>query len=242
MKAGSPSVSADGWVRYCIWEHSSTIRDLYTARARDEKEEMTCAAQAAELVAPLVMPGDTLLDAGCGSGYFFHSLRRRSIAAEYYGIDAAPTLIAIGRRELAAFGLPPERLGVRRIEDIDGAVDHVICLNVLSNIDNYHRPLERLLKMARKSLILRESAGAGACYSYVRDVYLDPGVDLNVHVNRYDAAELIGFMEAYGFTVDRIADRHSGDAPEMVIGHPHWWTFFRAVRVPAAARSSHADE
>ena len=242
MKVRNPSICTDGWLRHCIWEHSSTIRDLYTARARDEREEMTCAAQAAELVAPLVTPGETLLDAGCGSGYFFHSLRRRNIAADYYGIDAAPTLIAIGRRELAAYGLPPERLEVRRIEDIDGAVDHVICLNVLSNIDNYHRPLERLLKMARKSLILRESAGAGACYSYVRDAYLDPGVDLNVHVNRYDAAELIGFMEAYGFTVERITDQRSGDAPEMVIGHPHWWTFFRAVRAPAAAVCSHASK
>jgi hypothetical protein len=137
--------------------------------------------------------------------------------------------------------LPAERLEVQRIEDLDGEVDHVICMNVLSNVDNYHRPLERLLKMARKSLILRESAGAGACYSYVRDAYLDPGVDVNVHVNRYDAAELTGFMAGYGFTVDRIADRRSGDAPEMVIGHPHWWTFFRAVRTPAATGSSHAS-
>ena len=35
---------------------------------------MTCHAQAAELLAPHVAPGDTLLDASCGSGYFFHSL------------------------------------------------------------------------------------------------------------------------------------------------------------------------
>ena len=114
-------------------------------------------------------------------------------------------------------------------------------MNVLSNVDITHRPLERLLQMARKSLILRELAGAGARYSYVRDAYLDPGVDLNVYVNRYDAAELASFMEGHGFTVDRIADRRSSDAPEMVIGHPHWWTFFRAIRVPAAARSSCAD-
>jgi hypothetical protein len=58
----NPSIRSDGWLRNCIWEHSSIIRDLYTARARDEKEEMTCAAQAAELVAPLVRPGDSLLE------------------------------------------------------------------------------------------------------------------------------------------------------------------------------------
>ncbi|HLN07709.1 MAG TPA: class I SAM-dependent methyltransferase, partial [Xanthobacteraceae bacterium] len=82
----------------------------------------------------------------------------------------------------------------------------------------------------KKSLILRESAGKTARYTYVRDVHLDHGVDLKVHVNRYDASEIVAFMGDYGFDVEVIADRRSGGEPEMVIGHPHWWTFFRAVR------------
>src|SRR5260370_21414727 len=127
---------------------------------------MDCAAQAAELLAPLTMPGDTLLDAGCGSGYFFHSLKHRAIPLEYHGIDAAPSLIAIGQRELPAHGLPADHLRVLRIEDIAREGDHVLCMNVLSNLDNSHRPLERLLTMAGKSLILRESAKDGARYSY----------------------------------------------------------------------------
>jgi SAM-dependent methyltransferase len=224
------ALNNDGWRRYSIWEHSATVHQLYRARARDEAVEMSCAAQAAELLAPLVTSGDTLLDAGCGSGYFFHSLRRRDIPAEYHGIDASPSLIAIGREELPRFGLAPERLSVLRIEDLDGAVDHVICMNVLSNIDNYQRPLERLLALARKSLILRESAGDSTLYTYVRDTFLDPGVELRVHVNRYDRTELQTFIEERGFTVETTVDRRSGGAPEMVIGYPHWWTFFRAIR------------
>jgi SAM-dependent methyltransferase len=224
----------DGWQRHCIWEHSATIRELYLRRARDEAEEMNCAAQAAALLAPIAAPGDSLLDAGCGSGYFFHSLKRRAIPAEYHGIDAAPSLIAIGRRELPAHGLPADRLRVLRIEDIDGEVDHVLCMNVLSNLDNYHRPLERLLMMARKSLILRESAKDGAQYSYVRDPYLDAAVELKVHVNAYDADELEAFIARHGFRVERIVDRRTGGRPELVIGHPHWWTFFRAVRIARA--------
>ena len=220
----------DGWQRHCIWEHSETVRTLYTGRARGEAEEMTCAAQAAELMAPYVGVGDSLLDAGCGSGYFYHSLRKRGIPAEYYGIDAAPSLIAIGRRELVRHGLSADRLHVLRIEDLDGAVDHVLCMNVLSNIDNFCRPLERLLRIARKTLILRESAKEGGLYRYVRDRFLDPGVQLNVHVNAYDTNELMAFIRGYGFTVERITDRRAGDQPEMVIGEPHWWSFFRAVR------------
>lgn len=220
----------DGWQAHNIWEHSAHVRDLYAQRARGEAEEMTCAAQAAELLAPLVRPGEALLDAGCGSGHFLHSLKRRNIPLDYYGVDASPSLIEIGRRELAAHGLAPDRLQAVRIEDLDGAFDHVLCMNVLSNIDNYHRPLERLLKITRRSLVMRESLKRGASYHYVRDAFLDPGVELSVHVNVYDLDEMTGFIADRGFSARVVEDRRCGGQPEMVIGHPHWWTFVVAER------------
>jgi SAM-dependent methyltransferase len=223
----------DGWTAHNIWAHSRTVRELYRCRARDEAEEMTCAAQAAELLLELVAPGDSVLDVGCGSGYFFHALRRRNVAAAYYGIDATPEFIGIAHDELAAFGLARDRMRVLRIEDFRGSADHVLCMNVLSNLDNFHRPLERMLRAARKSLLLRESIKEGGSTRYVRDDYLDPGVDLKVHVNAYDRAEIMSFIRAHGFDVEEIVDRRSGGAPEDVIGYPHYWTFLVAHRVGA---------
>jgi SAM-dependent methyltransferase len=223
-------IATDGWQRYCIWEHSATVKDLYARRCRMEAEEMTCAAQAAELLAPLVTAGDTLLDAGCGAGYFYHSLRVREIPVAYYGIDAAPSLIAIGREWLPAFGLPAERLQVLRLEDLAGSVDHVLCMNVLSNLDNYHRPLERLLQCARKSVILRESCRDQAEYRYVEDRFLDRGQPLKVYVNAYALQDVKTFIESYGFSARHVEDRRTGTRPEMVIGHPHYWTFLVATR------------
>ena len=228
------AIRADGWHRYNIWEHSATVRDLYTRRCTLEAEEMTCHGQAVELLAPHVMPGDTLLDAGCGSGYFFHALRRRKIAVEYHGIDATECLIDIGRTHLPRHGLPSERLQVLRIEDLDAEVDHAVCINVLSNIDNFHRPFERLLKAARKTVILRESASASASYSYVRDRFLYPGVDLGVHVNTYAIGDLVSFAQSYGFATTVIEDERTRNEAELVIGHPHYWRFFICIRAAAA--------
>jgi SAM-dependent methyltransferase len=227
-------VRDDGYLAHHIWEHSASVRELYARRCRREAEEMTCAAQCAELLAPRVRPGDTLLDAGCGSGYLWHSLRDRGLDVDYWGIDASPTLIGVGRREMPAFGLPAERLRVTRIEDAAGEADHVVCMNVLSNVDNYHRPLARLLGMARRTLVLRESLAPGPSrYAWVRDRYLDPGVRLHVHVNTYDRDEVAAFVRAHGFRPGVVTDRRTGGRPEDVIGHPHHWTFLVADREDA---------
>src|SRR4029434_3747344 len=47
------------------WINDRGTFDLYRRRCRREAEEMTCAAQAAEILAERVASGETLLDAGC---------------------------------------------------------------------------------------------------------------------------------------------------------------------------------
>ena len=127
----------------------------------------------------------------------------------YFGIDASESLIAIGRDTLPKFGLPAERLTVQRIEDTDGTCEHVVCLNVLSNIDNYHRPLERMLLMARRASSCGNAQGRRRV-SLREGHFLDAGVDLRVHVNHYDIGEVTEFIREYGFDVDRVVDRRTG--------------------------------
>ena len=224
------AIRRDGFAAFSTWAHSATVRSLYRSRCRCEVEEMTAHRQAIELLRPHVEPGDVLLDAGCGSGYFFHSIRVRNLPLEYFGIDACAPLLDIGRNELSAYGLAPDRLIDLRIEDLAGEVDHALCINVLTNMDNYQRPLERLLLTARKTVILRESISDVASYAYVRDDFLDAGVNLKVHVNTYDRAEIASFIESYGFDVAFHEDEYTGGRVQQVIGYPHWWTFVCAIR------------
>lgn len=218
-------IRLDGWQRFNIWEHSASVRKLYEQRARRQAEEMTCAAQAAGLLRPLVAPGDTLLDVGCGSGYFFHSLAQRKIPAEYYGLDASTPLIALGQSILPEYGLPAERLLVGRVEDLNAKVDHIVCMNVLSNIDNFHRPLERMLRSARKSVILRESVKDGAEYRYVIDKYLEAGEPLRVHVNAYARNDIAALAAELGYDARFVEDERARGQAELVIDYPHYWTF-----------------
>jgi SAM-dependent methyltransferase len=226
-------IESDGWARFNIWEHSTQVRTLYARRCRREVEEMTSHRQAVRLLTPHVRSGDSILDAGCGSGYLFHSLAAVGVPVEYYGVDASASLLAIGRDILPHYGLAAERLIEMRLEDMNAQVDHVICVNVLSNVDNYHRPLERLLLAARKSVILRESISDFSRYTYVEDRYLDPGVRLKVHVNTYAREEIDAFIRSYGFEVNFHIDDYTGGKPQQVIDNPHWWMFVEAVRMAA---------
>jgi cyclopropane fatty-acyl-phospholipid synthase-like methyltransferase len=224
-------IRTGGWERYSVWEHSSALRELYARRARDEEPEMTCAAQAAELLAPLARAGETLLDVGCGAGHFSHSLRRRKIDVQYFGIDASRTFIEIGRHALAAFGVDNRQLAVMRIEDLDAEFDHIVCLNVLTNLDNFHRPLERMLRCARRSVILRESIADQASMTYVKDRFLDDDVEVNVHINTYSRSDVLDFIRRYGFEATEHVDRRAGGQAEMVIGYAHHWSVVVARRV-----------
>lgn len=212
----------------CIWNYSPQVRELYRMRCREEVEEMDCAAQAAELLRSVLLPGEVVVDVGCGSGYFYHSIRRRKFDCAYFGLDQSAPLVEIGRRELGTYGLPAENLIVGKIENAELDCDHVICMNVLSNLPNFHEPLHRILSGVRKTVILRESLGVKSSYQYVEDRYLEVKEPLFVYVNTYDQREFISFIESYGFKAVSIVDNRCQGRPEKVIDYDHYWQFVMA--------------
>ena len=223
-------IKSDGWSIHSTWENSQDLQDLYRRRCRQEEVEMTCHAQAADMLKEIASEGDLILDIGCGGGYFYHSIKKRKMPVHYCGIDAAYSLIEIGRNEMSKYGLTDKNLQQIRVEDLNGSADHIVCMNVLSYCDNYHRPLERMLKMAGKSVVLRESIREKSQYSYVEDFYLDSGVTLKTSLNHYGEGEILSFIESYGYSAEIVQDIRTGGEPEIVIDHPHYWTFIRAIR------------
>ena len=85
--------------------------------------------------------------------------------------------------------------------------------------------------MARKTLVLRESLAETSQYSYVKDKFLDEGVDLNVYVNTYNQQEVMDFIQTHGFKVQLITDEYTGGKPQQVIGYEHHWKFMLAEKI-----------
>lgn len=220
-------INKEGFKNNSTWDHSASLRDLYKKRCLKQVDEMTCHAQVAKLLIPSLKKGDVVLDAGCGSGYFYHSFKDRGVDINYMGVDASEALIQIGRDCIPA--LSDQNLFCERIENLDGEADHVTCINVLTYNEHYHRPLERLLKMAKKNLILRESIHqAPTQILYVEDKYVDK--PLKVNVNNYCQDEMVDFIKSYGFDVEIVVDDFTKGEMQMVIDYPHYWKIIKACR------------
>jgi SAM-dependent methyltransferase len=218
--------------RWNPWANDRNTLALYRRRCRQEAEEMTCAAQAAELIAERVRPGESLLDAGCGAGYYLHSLRARGVDVAYHGVDYTPEMIELAREEMCPRAdVAPERFALGAIEDVADTFDTVLCFNVLTNSPHYALPLERLLHATRRRLLLRESMAEALAIRYTPDPYLDDGArHIRVYHNTYPIDEVTAFIEEHGFSVTRVADRRSNDGMEMVVDIPHYWRILVAER------------
>ena len=215
------------------WANDRNTLALYRRRCRQEAVEMTCAAQAATILAEKMTPRETLLDAGCGGSYYYWSFLKRGIEIEYYGLDYTPQMIDLARQEMCArTKLSSDRFRLGSIENLDQEFDNIICFNVLTNSPHYALPLERLLRCTQKRLLLRESLGDELIIRYTPDPYLDEGKrHIRVYHNMYPIKEVMSFIKEFGFTVTQIQDERSRDGIEMVVDIPHQWRILLAERV-----------
>jgi SAM-dependent methyltransferase len=214
------------------WAADRQTLELYRSRCRREAVEMTCAAQAAEILRDRVAAGESLLDAGCGGGYYYWSFADRGLPIEYSGLDYTPEMIELARTELAPrAGLAPERFHLGWIEQLDREFDTIVCFNVLTNSPHYALPLERMLHCARRRVLIRESMAQELIVRYTPDPYLDEDKrHIRVYHNTYPIDEVQSFCEEHGFTVTPIPDRRTNDQVEMVVDIPHHWRILLAER------------
>ena len=104
-----------------------------------------------EVLARLDLKGDeTVLDAGCGSGRVTRLLCERLPDGKVIGVDAAPSMIALAREQLAEFGDRVELLVADLTElELDQQVDAVFSNATFHWILNHQRLFNHLIAVLR---------------------------------------------------------------------------------------------
>jgi ubiquinone/menaquinone biosynthesis C-methylase UbiE len=159
MSSNEPAVSAgEAWR---VWPSMSDYGTLLYRRAIGELPEMESARTAALRMREYVRAGDRILDVGCGAGHYLRSLRRAiDVPFTYLGIDATPGYVDLARRawsgdEQASF----QQGDVFALPFADGEFDLVMSCNLLLHLPSIQRPLAELVRVARRTVLVRTLVG-----------------------------------------------------------------------------------
>ncbi|MCJ2186876.1 class I SAM-dependent methyltransferase [Novosphingobium beihaiensis] len=148
-------------------------------------------ALAVDMLAPA--PGETILDAGCGTGAAMAAMLARA-RCHVTGVDASETMLAAARRKLGAqavcMNVPLEDLPFA-----DASFDAVLALNVLYFNDAENRmlrSLRRVLRPGGRLVAYVTDRGSMAGWSFTRE---------GLH-RLYDAGALQEALAASGFACE----------------------------------------
>ena len=101
------------------------------------------------LLAP--RPGETLLDVGCGTGWFSRRLAARD-ALNVTGLDIEPSWLAYARtRDPRTSYLQGD---ARTLPFADGSFDQVLSITALGFIDDWPRALAEILRVGRRRFVV----------------------------------------------------------------------------------------
>ncbi len=101
-------------------------------------------------------PGETLLDVGCGTGYFSRRFTQEA-ALNVTGIDIAEAALTFARDKFAHDKSPHIDFGradATRLPFADGAFDHVVAVTSLCFVAEQARALREMARVARRRVAL----------------------------------------------------------------------------------------
>ncbi len=170
-----------------VWNRNTEYGDVFFKRAIGDLPEMESSKAAASHVARLVKDNFNIVDVGCGSGHYLKSLiGKLKVPFHYMGIDETQYYVDLGKKAWSNKKSFKEYLksadfkrgDIFKLPFGDEIGDIVMCNNVLLHLPSIKDPIQELIRISRKYIIIRMLLGNNTfrikqCYE--PEIYDDKG-------------------------------------------------------------------
>lgn len=170
-----------------VWDANIEYGDVFYKRATGSLPEMESSKAAAKHVKKILQSGDKLIDIGCGAGHYLKSLVNTIVIPfNYLGVDATDYYVKLGNKAWSSQIEDTSCLETADFKQGDifnipvqaNEADVVMCNNVLLHLPSVEKPINELIRISKKYIIIRMLLGENTFrikQSYAPEVYDENG-------------------------------------------------------------------
>lgn len=140
-----------------IWDDDKAYGERFFHRIKGELPEMESSKALAKILKKQIYKNYNILDVGCGCGHYLKSLLSEiEIPFNYTGVDATNYYIELAKKAWADFSSASFYTGdIFDLPFDDNSFDVVYCCNVFLHLPSIKKPLEELIRVSRKIVVVR---------------------------------------------------------------------------------------
>ena len=140
-----------------IWDNDKAYGERFFDRIKGELPEMESSKALAKILKKQIFENDNVLDVGCGCGHYLKSLLSEiDVPFKYTGVDATNYYIELAKKAWNDCSNASFYTGdIFDLPFDDNSYDLVYCCNVFLHLPSIKKPLEELIRVSKKTVVLR---------------------------------------------------------------------------------------
>lgn len=142
--------------KWKIWNKKKNVEFRTFKRTQKKLPEMESSKQLIKILKPLYKFNYRIMDVGCASGHYYHSVKKLNKNIKYLGVDATKEYINFGRKYFKNNNnVILKNLSIYDLHKSKLKYDIVYSCNVILHLPELKKALQNLLSVAKKYVLIR---------------------------------------------------------------------------------------